>query len=293
MWKVNSWPWIWVFWVTCFGFKSFLKQEFAMHHIINHAILPLLFLIQNFLEYGYTIFWICSWNVLQFEKKILLWSSHIESNFKRFLNFKKLDLYRPKYLNMTEMEGVKATESDDIEVEAESMFDWQATYPQVKSFFLAFHDKRSRRSSMFIPRRSMAESIVSLMSRGSLVPEPCKKPNFLNTYKLYPDDKPNIRNIEKVIKKVVAVSTQDMAFEDCCDSNVCTVLNNELHNRVKKLMPLRYRFLIQIIICEKADQDTCIATRWLWNDTYDNHCTVQTETPTMSVTVVFHSLYLE
>ena len=55
---------------------------------------------------------------------------------------------------------------------------------------------------MFIPRRSMAESIVALMSRGSMVPE-AKKPNYLNTYKLYPDNKPNIGKIERVIKKIV------------------------------------------------------------------------------------------
>jgi len=52
---------------------------------------------------------------------------------------------------------------------------------------------------MFIPRRSLANSIVSLKSRHSLLPEK-KNVNYYNTYKLLPDEKPNIALIEKVIE---------------------------------------------------------------------------------------------
>ena len=84
-----------------------------------------------------------------------------------------------------------------------------------------------------------------------------------------------------------------MDFYDCNDSNVCTVLNNELHNRLKKLMPKRYRFILQVILSEKADQDVQIASRWLWNTEHDNHTTVKIVTPSMAVTVVCHVVYLE
>jgi len=84
-----------------------------------------------------------------------------------------------------------------------------------------------------------------------------------------------------------------MHFADCSDSNVCTVLNNELHNRTRKLISKRYRFVLQVILAEKCDHDVQIASRWLWNENHDGHCTVNVETPTMNATVIFHTLYME
>jgi len=61
-----------------------------------------------------------------------------------------------------------------------------------------------------------------------------------------------------------------------------------------KIVPKRYRFIIQVILAEKGGQDLVIGSRWLWNKEHDNHCSVIFETGTgMSVNVIFHTLYQE
>merc|ERR1711955_135237 len=93
-----------------------------------------------------------------------------------------------------------------------------------------------RRASMFLPRRSRAESIVSMhSSRGSLTEV----------------KKPKMNEIKELMERILHASCDDLSYTtDCEDSNFCTVLNDELHKRVKQLIPNRYRFTIQVIIAE-------------------------------------------
>jgi len=144
------------------------------------------------------------------------------------------------------MEDVKASVSNTKESKISDLWKTKIWHeilaPQPRVSRLA------RKSSMFIPRRSIAESIISILSRGSNIEiEKVKtKRNYLNTYKLFPDTKPCISKIQKVIKTVCQTTCERMEFCDCAESNICTVLNNELHNRIGKLVPKRYRFIIQV-----------------------------------------------
>ena len=109
-----------------------------------------------------------------------------------------------------------------------------------------------RRASMFLPRRSRAESIVSMHSSREVSLTEVKKPKniwFENTYKLDPEEKPKMNEIQELMQRILHASCDDLSYKaDCEDSNFCTVLNDELHKRVKQLIPNRYRFTIQVII---------------------------------------------
>jgi len=44
---------------------------------------------------------------------------------------------------------------------------------------------------------------------------------------------------------------------------------------------------------EKHDQDAEITSRWLWNEKYDDHGSVIYRTPTMTLILLLHTIYLE
>ena len=77
----------------------------------------------------------------------------------------------------------------------------QPTY----SMILGSKSKLGRRSSMFVTahRRSEINSLISLISRGSFSSEVGRKTQYQNTYKLYPDIKPEIPIIRDVVDNIL------------------------------------------------------------------------------------------
>merc|ERR1711937_88878 len=160
----------------------------------------------------------------------------------------------------------------------------------------SFMRRSTRRMSMFLPRRSVADdSNISIYSRESAMETgKRRKPNFLNTYQLEPTDgKPKLAKIKELMLSVVSATCDGAVYEDCAESNLCNNLTDELHRRVKPLIPRRYRFIIQVIMAEKVGQDLLIGSRWLWNEDTDDHCTVTFEAGDLVATIIFHSIYLE
>merc|ERR1711937_167992 len=158
---------------------------------------------------------------------------------------------------------------------------------------LLMQKRASRKSSMFIPRRSKANSIFSVASQASSIIDQTKKPNYLNTYKTEPDAKPSMKEIRDLIENIVSASCEGTTYEETLDREICQVINNEVHLRIKPFIPRRYRMTAQVFIVERNNQDILTGTKWLWNEKHDNHTYVCVQQPTFCCIVIVHCIYLE
>merc|ERR1719153_9089 len=157
----------------------------------------------------------------------------------------------------------------------------------------AFQKRASRKSSMFMPRRSKANSIFSVASHSSSIMDQPKKPNYLNTHKTEPDVKPKMRDMKELISQILSASCDETTYEETIDRELCQAINNEVHLRIKPLIPKRYRMISQVLIVERNNQDIWTGTKWLWNEKHDNHTFCSHETTTFCAIVIVHCIYLE
>ena len=75
-----------------------------------------------------------------------------------------------------------------------------------------------RRSSMFVvaARKSSArdDSIISFNGRGSISELPARKINYENTYRMGPDKKPSISELEPIIRDTISTTCDQVDYDD-------------------------------------------------------------------------------
>ena len=75
-----------------------------------------------------------------------------------------------------------------------------------------------RRSSMFVvaARKSSAraDSIVSFNGRGSISELPARKINYENTYRMGPDKKPCISELEPIIRDTISTTCDQIDYDE-------------------------------------------------------------------------------
>ena len=94
--------------------------------------------------------------------------------------------------------------------------------PELKKFnFLATMKRLSnvvRRSSMFVvaARKSSAnaDSIISFNGRGSISELPARKINYENTYRMGPDKKPSISELEPIIRDTISTTCDQVDYDE-------------------------------------------------------------------------------
>ena len=75
-----------------------------------------------------------------------------------------------------------------------------------------------RRSSMFVvaARKSSAraDSIISFNARGSISELPARKINYENTYRMGPDKKPSISELEPIIRDTISTTCDQVDYDE-------------------------------------------------------------------------------
>ena len=75
-----------------------------------------------------------------------------------------------------------------------------------------------RRSSMFVvaARKSSAlpDSVISFNGRGSISELPARKINYENTYRMGPDKKPSISELEPIIRDTIATTCDQVDYDE-------------------------------------------------------------------------------
>ena len=132
--------------------------------------------------------------------------------------------------------------------------------------------ERPRRSSIFdvgfpIPK-DRGSSIVNI--QPSIFEHQPQKVVFENTYKMEPDNKLDLMEIEKLMENTLKSFLQNLKY----DAHHCRSLVNSLsltiREQVKLLDHKRYKVTCWVNIAENKSQGIRIASRCLWDDKKDN-----------------------
>merc|ERR1719468_368522 len=92
------------------------------------------------------------------------------------------------------------------------------------------------------------------------------------TYKLQPDEKPNLEVIRFVLSSVLKNAPSAI------DNSAVAKITSEIHDRVKLMMPKRYRFIVQTFQIGNPS-DSKLASRSLWDSLTDMSVSVTQKIP--------------
>lgn len=158
--------------------------------------------------------------------------------------------------------------------------------------------KGRRRGSLFdvgfpIPR-DRGSSMVSI---PSIVPShlehPHQKVQYENTYKMEPDKRFNVHEVQEILDETLEESLQGIKY----DAVKCRVLSKSLSHticeRVKLLGFKRFKYVATVTIGELKGQGARVASRFLWNEKHDNWVDAVFTNPYIYAVAVVYAVYQE
>ena len=81
-----------------------------------------------------------------------------------------------------------------------------------------------------------------------------KRKNYQNTYKLSPDEKPEIAKIREMMTDIVHRTCEEQDYDRAAATNIILALNNELQRRIKIICPKYHRCCVQTFLVQNKDQ---------------------------------------
>ncbi|CAB3983808.1 Hypothetical predicted protein [Paramuricea clavata] len=132
--------------------------------------------------------------------------------------------------------------------------------------------ERPRRSSLFevgFPlQKDRGSSIVNI--QPSIFEHRPQKVVFENTYKMEPNKKLELKEIEKLMENTLESFLQNVTYDAIRCRSLVNSLSLTIREQVKLLDYKRYKVTCWVNIMENKSQGVRIASRCLWDDKKDN-----------------------
>lgn len=132
--------------------------------------------------------------------------------------------------------------------------------------------ERARRSSLFevgFPlQKDRGSSIVNI--QPSIFEHRPQKVVFENTYKMEPNKKLELKEVEKLMENTLESFLQNVTYDAIRCRSLVNSLSLTIREQVKLLDYKRYKVTCWVNIMENKSQGVRIASRCLWDDKKDN-----------------------
>ncbi|XP_028404760.1 tctex1 domain-containing protein 1-like [Dendronephthya gigantea] len=132
--------------------------------------------------------------------------------------------------------------------------------------------ERPRRSSLFevgFPiAKDRGSSIVNI--QPSIFEHRPQKVVFENTYKMEPDKKLDLKEIERLMQSTLESFLQNATYDASRCRSLVNSLSLTIREQVKLMDYKRYKVICLVNIVENKSQGIRIASRCLWDDKKDN-----------------------
>lgn len=150
--------------------------------------------------------------------------------------------------------------------------------------------ERTRRSSIFevgFPiQKDRGSSIVNI--QPSVFEHRPQKVVYENTYKMEPDKKLDLKEIEKLLENTLESFLQNVTYDPSYCRSLVNSLSLTIREQVKLLDYKRYKVTCLVKIVENKCQGVRIASRCLWDDKKDNQvCVVYCNSSLICLASVF------
>ena len=116
--------------------------------------------------------------------------------------------------------------------------------------------------------------------------------NNENTF-ILPCDTFPVSKVKAEVEKILAEKFEKQTYDTKESSLQLKVATDEIGKAVKRIIPARFKFSVQLTISEKIGQAFFSGSMCLWDPEHDNYVTVTHETSTFLVVVVIFGALLE
>jgi len=168
--------------------------------------------------------------------------------------------------------------------------------------FSRTRDQRVRHPSMGLDEswtdsdgKMRRPSIMRSNNSNSLAALQRKMRQFEPTYKMEPDEKPDVKSIKLILTETLQARFKDVSYESFQKSPTMNLArtNNEIHRKVKVMCPPRYRYIIELCCLENANQEFSMSSSFLWNKKLDSFTVAEFKNTSLIAVAVCHLIYTE
>ncbi|XP_052551373.1 dynein light chain Tctex-type protein 2 isoform X2 [Tympanuchus pallidicinctus] len=157
------------------------------------------------------------------------------------------------------------------------------------------HRLGRRRTSVW--DRNTMKGKTKLSNYEGLAPmkEECfsAKIKYLNTYRLEPYNKFQDRLVRDKAQAILTNKLQQAKYDADSSPSLCASLSEEILKATKEMGFDRYKYVVTVLIVEKAGQAINVASRWVWDAQRDTWISAKYETETFIALALITACYYE
>ncbi|NWZ64075.1 TC1D3 protein, partial [Acrocephalus arundinaceus] len=119
------------------------------------------------------------------------------------------------------------------------------------------------------------------------------RPKGRNTYRLEPRTKVQDGSIRDKAQAILTSKLQEATYDGASSAFLCASISEEILKAVKELDYDRYKYVVSVLIVEKANQAMIVASRCLWDDQRDTWVSAKCETDTFIALALVMACYYD
>ncbi|NXB86515.1 TC1D3 protein, partial [Vidua macroura] len=119
------------------------------------------------------------------------------------------------------------------------------------------------------------------------------KPKSHNTYRLEPRTKVQDGLVRDKAQVILTNKLQEATYDGASSPFLCASISEEILNAVKELDCDRYKYVVSVLIVEKANQAMIVASRCLWDAQRDTWVSAKCETDTFIALALVMACYYD
>ncbi|KFQ18798.1 Tctex1 domain-containing protein 3, partial [Merops nubicus] len=119
------------------------------------------------------------------------------------------------------------------------------------------------------------------------------KAAYANTYRLEPHNKFRDYLVRDKTQAILMNKLQETKYDGDSSPSLCASISEEILKAVKELNFDRYKYVVSVLIVQKADQAMNVASRWVWDAQRDTWVSAKYETETFIALALVMACYYE
>ncbi|NXS60725.1 TC1D3 protein, partial [Brachypteracias leptosomus] len=119
------------------------------------------------------------------------------------------------------------------------------------------------------------------------------KIGYANTYRLEPHNEFRDYLVRDKAQAILTNKLQEIKYDGVSSPSLCASISEEILKAVKELDFDRYKYVVSVLIVEKADQAMNVASRWVWDAQRDTWISAKCETETFIALALVMACYYE
>ncbi|XP_010084606.1 PREDICTED: tctex1 domain-containing protein 3 [Pterocles gutturalis] len=119
------------------------------------------------------------------------------------------------------------------------------------------------------------------------------KIRYANTYRLEPHNRFLDYLVRNKAQVILTNKLQEAKYDGVSSPSLCASISEEILKAVKELDFDRYKYVVWVLIVEKAHQAMKVASRWVWDVQRDTWVSAKCETETFIALALVMACYYE